>query len=116
MGVKDSPAVGSRDGLPEVFQVEQIAVLLGCSKRTLIEQVRRHGCFRKLGNTIFLTRQDLDSLLESLKPTTKVSHIPRPRKVNAKSTQFSAPTPKRPTVPEQPPIVPVKFLRTKDDD
>jgi hypothetical protein len=107
------PMVGTPE-FPELFTPKQVAGRLGCSERTLKEVLRKHGCFRKIGQKMFLTAEDLDHLLEALKPKPKVPFVHRSKKPAVIPT---APPPSvaKKSQAEKPAVMPIKFLRTKDD-
>lgn len=50
--------------LPIFYTPAQIAEHFSVSERTVRADARAHGCCRIVGNRIFLTEQDLSSLLE----------------------------------------------------
>ncbi|WP_375450592.1 hypothetical protein [uncultured Devosia sp.] len=64
-------SANSADGLPlpEHFSPAQVAQHFGVSERRVRSDARRHGCCRIVGNRIFLTREDLDALLEIWRAT-----------------------------------------------
>ena len=64
-------SANSADGLPlpEHFSPTQVAQHFGVSERRVRSDARRHGCCRIVGIRIFLTREDVDLLLEIWRAT-----------------------------------------------
>jgi hypothetical protein len=59
------------DGLPRVFNPEEVAEHFGWSARKLREKAREIGACRVLGNRMVLTQGDVARLLEATRPPVK---------------------------------------------
>ncbi|MGB3811671.1 MAG: hypothetical protein WA950_00470 [Shinella sp.] len=54
--------------LPKVFTPEELAIHFGWSPRKIREFARQTGACRILGNRMVFTQEDVNALLEALKP------------------------------------------------
>lgn len=54
--------------LPPTTNPEELAKHLGASPRTVAEKVRELGCYRKIGSTVVMLAEDVETFLEATRP------------------------------------------------